>query len=289
MSGLELVSKTRCFDGEVRKYTHSSAATNCKMTFNIFLPDIAISGKERVPVLYYLSGLTCNEDNMVTKGGAIPFVSKHRIALVTPDTSPRGVCVEGEEGDWELGTGAGFYVDATEEPWKANYNMYSYVQLELQQLVNESFSVDSARTSIFGHSMGGHGALVLALRNPGHYKSVSAFAPICHPTTSDWGRKQFSAYLGSNESDWIEYDATELLKVYDGPVLSILVDQGDVDQFYSSKQLQPSHLVVAAECNTRLIKLETRMQPGYDHSYWFIQTFMEDHINFHAKKLFEEN
>ncbi|KAJ1815040.1 hypothetical protein LPJ56_004680 [Coemansia sp. RSA 2599] len=289
MSGLELVSKNRCFSGEVRKYTHASAATNCKMTFNIFLPDVAISGKEKVPVLYYLSGLTCNEDNMITKGGAISFVSQHRIALVTPDTSPRGAGVEGEEGDWELGTGAGFYVDATEEPWKTNYNMYSYVQLELQQLVNESFSVDCARTSIFGHSMGGHGALVLALRNPGHYKSVSAFAPICHPTTSDWGRKQFSAYLGSNESDWVEYDATELLKVYDGPELSILVDQGDADQFYSSKQLQPSHLVVAAECNKRLIKLESRMQPGYDHSYWFIQTFMEDHISFHAKKLRNEN
>ncbi|KAI7828423.1 s-formylglutathione hydrolase-like protein [Kickxella alabastrina] len=287
MSDLKLVSSNRCFDGEVRKYTHASSATGCKMAFNIFLPDTAISSKDKVPVLYYLSGLTCNEDNMITKGGAIPYLSKHQIALVTPDTSPRGAGVEDEDGDWEMGIGASFYVDATEEPWRANYKMYTYVQHELQQLVAESFSIDSSRTSIFGHSMGGHGALVFALRNPGHYRSVSAFAPICHPTTSNWGRKQFSAYLGSNESEWAQYDATELVRSYNGPQLPILIDQGDADQFYSNEQLQPSHFVVASESGKHQVKLETRMQPGYDHSYWFIQTFMKDHISFHAKNLRE--
>ncbi|KAJ1938879.1 hypothetical protein GGF37_004633 [Kickxella alabastrina] len=165
--------------------------------------------------------------------------------------------------------------------------MYTYVQHELQQLVAESFSIDNSRTSIFGHSMGGHGALVFALRNPGHYRSVSAFAPICHPTTSNWGRKQFSAYLGSNESEWAQYDATELVRSYNGPQLPILIDQGDADQFYSNEQLQPSHFVVASESGKHQVKLETRMQPGYDHSYWFIQTFMKDHISFHAKNLRE--
>ncbi|KAJ2792302.1 hypothetical protein GGI18_000518, partial [Coemansia linderi] len=179
--------------------------------------------------------------------------------------------IPGEDDDWELGTGAGFYVDATQEPWKKNYNMYSYVQNELQRVVAESFAVDTSRTSIFGHSMGGHGALVLALRNPGHYKSVSAFAPICHPSTSNWGRKQFAEYLGSNESTWAAYDATELVKRYDGPMLPVLVDQGDADQFYSSKQLQPSHLVIATESSKRPVQLDSRMQPGYDHSYYFIQ------------------
>ncbi|KAJ2610536.1 hypothetical protein H4S08_003569 [Coemansia sp. RSA 1365] len=285
MAGLELVSTSRCFDGEVRKYCHLSQSTKCKMTFNIFLPDTAISQRERVPVLFFLSGLTCNEDNMMTKGGALPHLSKKRIALVTPDTSPRSVGIEGEDDDWELGTGASFYVDATQDPWKSNYNMYTYIQQELQQLVYDNFSVDNSRVSIFGHSMGGHGALVLSLRNPGHYKSVSAFAPICHPSTSEWGRKQFLTYLGSNEKAWAEYDATELARIYDGPELAILIDQGDGDKFYSSKQLQPSHFIIATESSKCPIKLEARMQPGYDHSYWFIQTFMEEHIYFHAKHL----
>ncbi|KAJ2001421.1 hypothetical protein GGI04_003745 [Coemansia thaxteri] len=282
---LELVSKTRCFKGEVRKYTHVSAATNCKMTFNIFLPDAALLRKEKVPVLYFLSGLTCNEDNMITKAGSLPYLSEEGIALVTPDTSPRAAGVAGEDDDWELGTGASFYVDATQEPWCKSYNMYSYIQNELQLLVSESFAVDATRTSIFGHSMGGHGALVLALRNPGHYKSVSAFAPICHPSTSNWGRKQFTAYLGCNESAWAAYDATELAKTYEGPELPVLIDQGDADQFYRSKQLQPSHFVIAAESSRRLVVLDSRMQPGYDHSYFFIQTFIQDHIAFHAKHL----
>ncbi|KAJ2159318.1 hypothetical protein GGF46_003110 [Coemansia sp. RSA 552] len=286
MSTLELVSKNRCFAGEVRKYSHASSATNCTMKFNIFLPDAALSAKEKVPVLFYLSGLTCNEDNMLTKGGALPYLSQERIALVTPDTSPRGAGVEGEDDDWELGTGAGFYVDATQAPWSAHYRMYSYVQTELQQLVYEAFSLDSERVSVFGHSMGGHGALVLSLRNPGHYRSVSAFAPICHPSTSAWGQKQFSAYLGPDEEAWAAYDATELVKGYGGPPLPVLIDQGDSDQFYSSKQLQPSHFVIAVEGRSKCpVQLEARMQPGFDHSYWFIQTFMEDHIRFHAKHL----
>ncbi|KAJ2576152.1 hypothetical protein GGH19_002403 [Coemansia sp. RSA 1807] len=285
MTGLELISKNRCFDGEVRKYSHFSVSTKCNMTFNIYLPDVALTNKEKVPVLFYLSGLTCNEDNMITKGGALPYLSRERIALVTPDTSPRATGIDGEDDDWELGTGAGFYVDATQEPWSAHYKMYSYMHLEIQQLIFESFSIDSSRVSIFGHSMGGHGALVLSLRNPGYYKSVSAFAPICHPSTSNWGQKQFTAYLGLNKDDWAEYDASELVKRYDGPALPILLDQGDCDQFYSSKQLQPSHFVIATKSSNTAIELEDRMQPGYDHSYWFIQTFMEEHIAFHAKHI----
>ncbi|KAI9506150.1 s-formylglutathione hydrolase-like protein [Coemansia spiralis] len=288
MPSLELVSKNRCFRGEVHKYTHFSTSTQCKMTFNIFLPDTALSQKEKAPVLYFLSGLTCTEDNMITKAGALPYLSEEGIALVTPDTSPRGVDVGGEDSDWELGASASFYVDATQEPWKANYNMYSYVQNELQQLINATFFVDSSRVSIFGHSMGGHGALVLSVRNPGHYKSVSAFAPICHPTHSNWGRKQFTAYLGEDAKEWAKYDATELVKLYEGPTLPILIDQGDADRFYSSKQLLTSHFVVAVEANDCPIKLESNMRPGYDHSYWFVQTFIKDHVAFHAKHLRSE-
>ncbi|KAJ2772083.1 hypothetical protein IWQ57_001919 [Coemansia nantahalensis] len=285
MAGLELVSSSRCFDGEVRKYRHASSATGCAMTFNIFLPDCAIAGTEKVPVLLFLSGLTCTEDNMVTKGGALPHLSRERIALVAPDTSPRGAGVAGEDADWELGTGASFYVDATQEPWKANYQMTSYVQSELQQLVADNFSVNASHISIFGHSMGGHGALVLALRNPGHYQSVSAFAPICHPSTTDWGKKQFHAYLGPDTETWAAYDATELAGRYDGPPLHILVDQGGDDQFYASKQLQPGDFAAAAANNKLHIQLTMRIPPGYDHSYWFVQSFMEDHISFHAKRL----
>ncbi|KAJ1664717.1 hypothetical protein EV178_003874 [Coemansia sp. RSA 1646] len=255
------------------------------MAFNIFLPDVALSKSKKVPVLYFLSGLTCNEDNMVTKAGALPYLSDEEIALVTPDTSPRDTGIDGEEDDWELGTGASFYVDATQEPWKSSYNMYSYVQKELQQLVSESFFVDDSRVSIFGHSMGGHGALVLSMRNPGHYKSVSAFAPICHPSLSNWGRKQFMAYLGKDEKEWSKYDATELVKGYNGPILPVLIDQGDADQFYSTKQLLTSHFVVAAETHGCRVNLQSNMRPGYDHSYWFIQTFIKDHISFHAKYL----
>ncbi|KAJ1953734.1 hypothetical protein EC988_002821 [Linderina pennispora] len=285
MTAPELVSKSRCFHGEVHKYTHQSAATQSKMTFNIYLPDAALTGKEKVPVLYYLSGLTCNEDNMITKGGALAHLSKHQIALVTPDTSPRSCGIPGESDDWELGTGAGFYVDATQEKWSRHYNMYTYVHQELQDLVKEHFAVDALRTSVFGHSMGGHGALVLALRNPGHYRSVSGFAPICHPSTSEWGRKQFTEYLGRDEELWARYDATELVKQYEGERLPILIDQGADDPFYKSKQLQPSHFVIATESSRRNVVLENRVQPGYDHSYWFVQSFMESHIEFHAKHL----
>ncbi|KAJ2779183.1 hypothetical protein H4R18_004162 [Coemansia javaensis] len=281
---MDLVSTSRCFDGEVRKYTHASSETGCRMTFSVFLPDSAVAGTEKVPVLLYLSGLTCNEDNMITKSGALPHLSRERIALVVPDTSPRGTGTEGEEGDWELGTGAGFNVDATQAPWSTHYRMYSYVVHELQRLVVDSLSVDGSRVSIFGHSMGGHGALVLALRNPGRYRSVSAFAPISHPTTTHWGRKQFQAYLGPDEALWAQYDATELVKRYAGPVMPILIDQGDQDQFYST-MLRPSDFVAAVESAGRPVDLAMRVQPGYDHSYWFIQSFMESHIAFHAKHL----
>ncbi|OMH78821.1 S-formylglutathione hydrolase [Zancudomyces culisetae] len=211
---------------------------------------------------------------MITKSGALQYLSKEEIALVTPDTSPR----------------AGFYVDATTEKWKNNYNMYSYITSELPQIINTSFPIvripfDNTRVSIFGHSMGGHGAIMAALRNPNMFKSVSAFAPICHPSECAVGKKAFTEYLGANPSAWSVYDSTELAAVYKGEMLNILVDQGSEDSFLKDGALLPDHFVSAVQNSSKFINLETRVQPNYDHSYWFVQTFMEDHILFHSKHL----
>ncbi|KAJ1986409.1 hypothetical protein H4R33_003380 [Dimargaris cristalligena] len=283
---LEIVSQNRCFEGSVIKYEHQSEVLKCTMRFNVYLPD----SKEPLPVLYFLSGLTCTEDNFIQKAGALRYLSDKKIALVCPDTSPRGVTITGQDDAWDFGSGAGFYVDATEAPWSAHYQMYSYVIRELPGLIHAHLAVDPDRASIMGHSMGGHGALISALKNPGRYRSVSVLAAICHPTQCPWGIKAFSGYLGAtNRSCWEAYDATELARFYRGPQLPILLDQGDQDAFLKQKQLLPQHFLLAAENGPgrQQLAIENRMRPGFDHSYFYIQTFIEDHIQFHARHLLE--
>lgn len=250
------------------------------MQFSVFVPPQA---RERpVPVLYYLSGLTCTEDNFTAKAGAQRYAAEHGLMLVAPDTSPRGSDIPGEDDGWDFGTGAGFYVDATQEPWSQNYRMYSYVVQELPELIAENFSVQPDRQGIFGHSMGGHGALVCGLRNPKLFKSISAFAPICAPMQSPWGIKAFSNYLGADLMEWRQYDASELVKHYADPNRLILIDQGGDDTFLDH-QLMPQVFEIA--CREAGQPLVMRSQPSYDHSYFFIATFMEDHIRHHAAVL----
>lgn len=281
MSELTEVSKNKVFGGWQKVFTHQSKEVKCKMTFGVFLPPQA--EKEKVPVIYWLSGLTCTEQNFVTKAGAQRYATEHGVVIVAPDTSPRGCNIEGEEDGWDFGTGAGFYVDATEEKWKTNYRMYSYVTKELRELVNANFPVKEDKQSIMGHSMGGHGALICFLKNPGLYRSVSAFAPICNPIECPWGQKAFSGYLGSNRDDWKQYDACELVKKYDGPPTEILVDQGKGDQFLTAGQLLPDNLVAA--CAGAKVPVILRMQEDYDHSYYFMSSFIGEHIAHHADYL----
>lgn len=285
MATLKSLSSVKCYGGLQKVFEHVSEVLNCTMKFAIFLPSKSDSAK--VPVLYWLSGLTCTEQNFITKAHAQRYAEEYGIAIVAPDTSPRGCNIEGEEDSWDFGTGAGFYVDATEEKWKTNYNMFSYVTKELPALVDANFPVLSQRAGIMGHSMGGHGALICALRNPSKYKSVSAFAPICNPMNCPWGQKAFTGYLGSNKAIWKGWDACELVKDYKGPPLSsyILIDQGKQDTFLSQGQLLPENFVEA--CRGAGMEVVLRMQEGYDHSYYFIATFMEDHIKHHAKCLNE--
>jgi S-formylglutathione hydrolase len=277
---LELVNQYACFGGTVGFYKHFSSTCNSEMKFSVYLPPRS----EPVPVLYYLSGLTCTEENFTAKAGAQQFAAKYGLILVAPDTSPRYTGIPDEDAAWDLGSGAGFYVDATEHPWKTHYQMYSYVTRELPALIANAFPVQSNRQGIFGHSMGGHGALVCALKNPQQYQSVSAFAPIAAPTRCPWGQKAFSAYLGSDQDIWKAYDASELVR---STQLSqtILIDQGTADQFLD-QQLMPQ--VFEQACRQVNQPLELRMQPGYDHSYYFIATFIEDHIRHHAKYLWGE-
>jgi S-formylglutathione hydrolase len=276
---LETISQQRCFGGVQYVHRHQSRETGTPMRFALYLPPQASAGP--VPVLWYLSGLTCTEENFTVKAGAQRAAARHGMALVAPDTSPRGAAIEGEDDSYDFGTGAGFYVDATRAPWSRNYRMYSYVTAELQQLVRESFPVDAARQGITGHSMGGHGALTLALRNPGLYRSVSALSPICAPGRCDWGRKALSGYLGEDRESWKQYDACELIGA-GHRCDEILVDQGDADPFLD-QQLKPG--LLEDECRAAGQPLTLRMQPGYDHSYFFIATFIDDHIAFHADRL----
>lgn len=251
------------------------------MTFTIFFPPAADSSK--VPVLYWLSGLTCNDENFIQKSGAQRAAAAHGLALVAMDTSPRGLNVEGESDSWDFGTGASFYLNATQEKWK-NWRMYDYVTKELPSLLSSHFpQLDTSNASLFGHSMGGHGALTLFLKNPSKYKSVSAFAPICNPTACPWGVKAFNGYLGAEKSAWEEYDATLLVTKYNGPKTTILIDQGDADKFYKENQLLPENFEQA--CKSAGMPIDMRIQPGYDHSYFFIASFVEDHIQHHAKAL----
>jgi S-formylglutathione hydrolase len=278
---LEIVEEHACFDGVQRIYRHESKTIGLPMRFSAYLPPQAKEG--RVPALFYLAGLTCTEETFPIKAGAQRYAAQHGLALIAPDTSPRGAGVPGETDAWDFGVGAGFYVDATREPWAKHYRMYSYVRDELREAVSANLPVEGERVGIFGHSMGGHGALVLALRNPDVYRSVSAFAPIAAPTRCPWGEKAFSGYLGDDRDAWRQYDASELVGVasrrFDE---GILVDQGLADQFLPN-QLNPD--VFEAACRAAGQPLTLRRHEGYDHGYFFIQTFVADHIAHHARVL----
>jgi S-formylglutathione hydrolase len=274
-----LVNQSACFGGTVGFYKHYSSACNSEMKFAIYQPPQVTF--HPVPVLYFLSGLTCTEENFMIKAGAQQFAAKHGLMLVAPDTSPRNTGIPGEDDDWDFGTGAGFYLDATADPWRSHYRMYTYVVEELPAIIAAHFPVQSDRQGIFGHSMGGHGALICALRNPDRYRSVSAFSPIAAPMQCAWGEKAFSRYLGSDRDQWRQYDASELVRQSKFPQ-PILIDQGTADSFLE-KQLLPS--VFKQACETVGQMLTLRMQQGYDHSYYFISTFIEDHIRHHANAL----
>lgn len=274
---MELISCHKMFDGEHRRYRHFSKAAQGNMIFAIYLPKQALEGA-RLPVLYYLSGLTCNDENFSTKAGAQQHAAKHGIILVMPDTSPRGESVPDDEA-YDLGQGAGFYVNATVSPWSAHYQMYDYVAHELPILIEANFKVGSK--AICGHSMGGHGALQIGLKNPDAYTSISAFAPIVNPSMTPWGQKAFTAYLGEQKSDWQEYDSTYLVAKVPKS-LPIRIDQGLADDFYPN-QLQPEQFVAAAQANG--VEVDLHLHDGYDHSYFFVASFIEAHIKFHAKYL----
>ncbi|WP_434341528.1 S-formylglutathione hydrolase [Motilimonas cestriensis] len=277
---LTQLSQAKVAGGWHQQYQHSASTTACNMRFAIFLPPNA-SAANKVPVLYWLSGLTCSDENFMQKAGAFKMAAQLGMAIVAPDTSPRGDEVpDAPDGAYDLGLGAGFYLNATQAPWQRHYQMYDYIVHELPPLIEAHFPVTTQR-AISGHSMGGHGALTIALKNPQRYTSVSAFSPICHPSNCPWGQKAFSHYLGEDKASWLEYDATALLKA-NKTELSILVDQGDADNFLA-EQLNPQSLVDAAAISGSDLTL--RMQPGYDHSYFFISSFIDEHLAFHAKYL----
>lgn len=278
---VEQIASNKCFGGDQRRYRHRSRVLNCDMTFSVYLPPM--SEGERVPVLYFLSGLTCTDENFVTKAGAQQFAAEYGIAIVAPDTSPRGEEVPDDpEGAYDFGLGAGFYVNATEAPWSSHYRMYDYIVDELPEVVAISCPVDTDRAAITGHSMGGHGALTIGLRNPRAYRSISAFAPISAPSQCPWGEKALGGYLGADTSVWADHDACALIRAADTHK-PILVDQGSADNFLV-EQLKPNLLLEASMEAGYPITL--RMQAGYDHSYFFIASFIEDHIAFHAEQLF---
>ncbi|ABR73447.1 S-formylglutathione hydrolase [Actinobacillus succinogenes] len=278
MSDLTLLSRNKMFDGYHERYSHHSKANNCTMTFAVYLPPQAANG-EKVPVIYVLSGLTCTDENFSTKAGAQQYAAKHGVALVMPDTSPRGENVA-DDPAYDLGQGAGFYLNATQQPWAANYQMYDYVVHELPVLIEANFPVSDKR-AICGHSMGGHGALQIGLKNPERYVSISAFAPIVNPMDTPWGQKAFTAYLGEDRSQWQQYDSTYLVSKAKIAV-KILIDQGLADNFYP-EQLQPEKFAAAAKQNG--IDVTLNLHEGYDHSYFFIATMAEKHIAFHAEQM----
>lgn len=275
---MKTISENKCFGGIQGVYSHPSKVCGVEMTFGLFLPAEAKDGP--VPVLWYLSGLTCTHENAMTKAGAQAWAAEQGIALVFPDTSPRGEGIANDEA-YDLGQGAGFYVNATQEPWAPHFQMWDYITEELPRVVTANFNIDEERQSITGHSMGGHGALTIAMNLPGRYRSVSAFSPICNPTQSDWGRKQLAAYLGSDEGAWRKHDASILMEEvgFDGPVL---IDTGSKDQFADLLKTE----ALAAAIAKRRQPATLRIQDGYDHSYFFVSTFIEDHIAFHAEALY---
>ncbi|WEW58822.1 S-formylglutathione hydrolase [Emydomyces testavorans] len=277
------------FGGKLLKLSHNATTTGCQMSFNLYLPPQSVNGStSKVPVLIYLSGLTCTPENCSEKGFLQHGASKKGIAVLYPDTSPRGLNIQGEDDAYDFGSGAGFYVDATKAPWDKGYKMYSYMTEELPKTVFAAFpQLDSSRVSITGHSMGGHGALTLYLKNPGKYKSVSAFAPICNPINSPWGQKAFKGYFGEeNTQKWKEHDATELIKQWKGGPLDILIDVGTGDDFYKQGQLLPENLVEGAKQAGLESGVHVRYQPDYDHSYYTISSFSDEHVEHAAKYLF---
>jgi len=276
---IEQLGVSKSFGGWTKMFSHPSAICGGEMKFSVFLPPQAESGT--VPVLYWLSGLTCNHENFISKAGAQQYAAQAGIMLVAPDTSPRGAEVEGEDEAYDLGTGAGFYINATAEKWEKYYRMEDYIMQELPEIIRSNFPVVEGRESIFGHSMGGHGALTLALKNPGRFRSVSAFSPICAPSQCPWGEKAFTNYLGENREVWKKHDANELVQSSTLEI-PLLIDQGSDDPFLE-KEL--NFELFRKTCEKRNQKLTARLQTGYDHSYYFIATFMEDHLQHHAKAL----
>ena len=275
---MKIISENKSFGGWVKRCEHVSASLNCTMIFSIYLPPIA--EEKSVPVLYWLSGLTCTDENFMQKANAQRVASELGIAIVCPDTSPRGTNLPGEHDNYDFGSGAGFYLNATQAPWSEHYNMYDYIVDELPQLVTANFPITD-KASISGHSMGGHGALTIALKNRNKYQSVSAFSPICNPTNCAWGERVFTAYLGEDRSFWTQYDAT-LLVQQGCDKLPILIDQGESDEFLI-EQLKPECLQVA--CEKAHYPLTLRMHEGYDHSYFFVASFIESHLRYHDKAL----
>ena len=274
---MKKISESYSFGGKQYIYSHKSLVNNCEMTFSVFMPP----NYKNAPVLWYLSGLTCSHVNVLEKGEYRRKAAELGIVIICPDTSPRGEDVPDEKDNWQFGSGAGFYIDATEIPYSKNYNMYSYVTIELPKLIEANFDFDMSRQSIFGHSMGGHGALIMALRNPKKYKSCSAFAPIVEPSSAGWSSEAFKKYIGLNKENWSMYDSVALVK--NGHTFpEILIDQGEADSFLD-EGLRPWLLTEA--CKNTSINLELRMQPNYDHSYFFISTFMNDHLMWHNDRI----
>jgi len=277
---MEQIGENRCFGGRQLRFTHPSQTLNCDMNFSVYLPPAA--EQDKVPVLYWLSGLTCTDENFVTKAGAQQYAARHGVAIVAPDTSPRGEGVPDDpEGAYDFGLGAGFYVNAVQEPWAEHYRMYDYVLTELPALVADNLPVNGDRAGIFGHSMGGHGALTIALKNPQNYRSVSAFSPICSPLNCPWGEKALGRYIGGDREAWKQYDSTELIRIAQQR-LPMLVDQGGADDFLQ-EQLKTELLQQASD--EADYPITVRMQPGYDHSYFFISSFIGEHIDFHMQHL----
>ncbi|MDB6061167.1 MAG: S-formylglutathione hydrolase [Verrucomicrobiaceae bacterium] len=279
VDSLKIISSNKSFGGVQYRLQHRSSVLKSDMVVSLYLPPAAADNKA-VPVLYWLSGLTCNDQNFVTKAGAQRYAAQHNVAIVAPDTSPRGDAIA-DDANWDLGQGAGFYLNATAAPWSVNFRMYDYIVDELPALIESQFNLDGARRGIFGHSMGGHGALTIALKNPDRYRSLSAFSPICAPTKCPWGEKAFGAYLGEDRTAWEQHDSSALLAQKKLPY-PILIDQGEADEFLKN-QLMPDRLKQAATQSGQALTL--RYQPGYDHSYFFIATFIEDHIRFHTEQL----
>ena len=280
---LELISEHACFGGAQRFYKHQSSAIGLPMRFSVFLPALAVAG-ERVPALIYLAGLTCNEETFMTKAGAQRRAAELGIALIAPDTSPRGAAIVGEGDVWDFGLAASFYLDATQAPWSKHYRMETYLTQELMSVMGEHLPIDTHRVGLCGHSMGGHGALTLALRHPRRFKSLSAFAPICAPSQCPWGIKAFGAYLGSDQTEWLQHDATAIMGAMKISPYSdgILIDQGLADKFLEV-QLHPP--LFEAACQSVGQPLTLRRHAGYDHGYYFISTFINDHLDHHARIL----